>query len=301
MKTVFLPDGSIDFNTVVALGDFDGVHNAHKLLIEKAVKLAKDNNLKSLVYTFENNPKKGANITTNSEKEEILSEIGVDVLAFQKVDADFFDISPLDFVKNVVIDKLKAKFVVVGENYTFGKNKEGTSSYLKALLEKNDITCEVVDLVKIGDKTISSTRIREFLLKGEIENANKFLGRKFTVSGNVIYGKQIGSKMGFPTVNIKPEENAILPKFGVYVTYVKLKGKEFKGVSNVGIKPTVGGKTPLVETHIFDLEEFLYGEYVEIKFERFIRDEKKFLSIDELKKQIEEDKKRAKNIFKDGI
>ncbi len=299
MKTLFLPDEGIKFNTVALLGDFDGVHTAHRMLVEKAVSLAKGNNLKALVYTFEKSIKKGLNITSNEDKKKLFEELGIDILAFQRVTPDFFATAPEDFVKEVIVDTLKAKYVVVGENYTFGKNGAGTSTDLKRMLEEYGVNCEICGLVQMDEKVISSTDIRGLLTEGDIERANRLLNRRYSVSGTVEHGNRIGSTIGFPTVNIKPAENMILPKFGVYAVYVNLNGEKLKGVANVGIKPTVGGKIPLVETNIFGVDDNLYGVDIEVEFESFIREEKKFSDINELKMQIEKDKTEAKTLLVD--
>ena len=297
MKTKFWPDDSIEFNTVAVLGDFDGVHSAHRMLIEKAVSRAKENNLKSLVYTFEKSIKKDFNLISNENKKKIFEEMGVDILVFQKVSEDFFNTSPEDFVRKTVVEKLKASYVIVGENYTFGKKGAGKSEDLKRLLEENSVECEIVKLVEMDEKVLSSTQIREFLREGNVKDANKFLGRRYSISGVVEYGNRIGRTIGFPTVNIRPEGNELLPKFGVYAVYANIDGEMKKGVANVGIKPTVGGKIPLVETNVFGMEGEFYGERIEVEFVDFIRPEQKFPDIETLKEQIEKDKLKAKIIL----
>ena len=297
MRKVFLPGGTIESATVALLGNFDGVHKGHRFLAEKAVIYAKQNNLKSLVYTFERNIKNQGTLTENADKEKLFSELGIDIIAFQDINDEFFSLSPEVFVKDVIISTLKAKFVIVGENYTFGKNKSGKSADLKKLLEKYGVECEICNLLEVDNKVVSSTRIRELISLGEIKEANSLLSRRYAISGSVEHGNRIGRTMGFPTVNIRPFESCALPKFGVYAALVTMDGKKYKGVSNVGVKPTVGGKIPLVETYIFGAEGDLYGKEIEVEFEEFIRPEKKFSGIEELKEQIENDKKIAQNIL----
>ncbi len=298
MITIILPGDSPAGNTIAVLGDFDGVHRAHRSLIEKAVALAKEKNLKSLVYTFEKSKKRDLLLTSNEEKKKIFEELGVDILAFQRVTPEFFKTSPEEFAKEVVAGKLKASYVIIGENYTFGKNGAGTSADMKRLLKEYGVECEISELVQMDSRVISSTGVRNFLKNGDIKGANSFLGRRFSLSGKVIHGNRIGNTIGFPTVNIKPQENEMLPEYGVYAVFVTLDGKVYPGIANVGIKPTVGGKIPLVETNIFGIEGDFYGKTICVEFEGFIRKEKKFSELSELKKQIEDDKIKAKEILK---
>lgn len=291
MKKYLLPSDTVKEKCAVALGDFDGLHKAHRKLIKKAVEIAKSENISSGVYVFDKSIKSANVITPEGLKERLIEQEDADFIAVQHADKEFFDTSCEDFVEKILKDKLNAKYVIVGENYTFGKKGKGTSAYLKELCRKADIETVIVDDVLFEGEIISSSRIRKLLAEGEIEKVNSILGYNYIIEGIVQHGKQLGRTLGFPTANVYPEENTALPKFGVYLAEVKIKGKSLKAIVNVGVRPTVNGVKPSVEAYIKGIDGEFYGEKIEISFLEFIRGEQKFASVDELKKQIEEDAK----------
>ena len=277
-------------NTVI-LGNFDGVHKGHQIILEKAVKQAKEKNLKTIVYTFSEYPKNNqTKITTCSEKAYLLSKSKIDYLyleQFEKVK----NYSPKEFVEKVLIDTLNANEVYCGFNFTFGKDKSGNVDILKKLLKKKNIKLNVQDAVLDEDgEVISSTRVRNLVKKGDFDKVRELLGHNFIILGEVVYGKQLGRVIGFPTANLK-FENKIYPEFGVYGVKIHIQDNDivYNGVMNIGKNPTVDIGVLSVETNIFDFNENIYGKIILIEVLENIRREKKFGSVKELKEQIGKD------------
>lgn len=282
---------------VVVLGKFDGVHIGHQKLISTAVSIAEKEGMKTLVCTilpFDT----AKSITTEEKKEEIIKSLGADSVIRQYLTEDFKKLSPEEFVKNVLADKLNAAHVVVGYNFKFGAGRMGDTKILSKLCKENNIGITVIDSVMTENENgvleaVSSTRIRKLIENGKTEETKKCLGRYFCMWGVVSEGKHLGRKIGFPTINLYPDENALVPKHGVYATKVYLNGKEFLGITNVGLNPTVEkGRNIKIETYIFNFDgSEIYGSNIRIKFVEFVRSEIRFDSIDDLKNQIEKDKK----------
>ena len=273
---------------IVILGNFDGVHKGHQIILQKAVTHAKKENLKTIVYTFNEYPKnKQTKITTCSEKAYLLNENGIDYLyleQFEKVR----NYTPEEFVEKVLLNILNVKEVYCGFNFTFGKGKSGDVSILEKLLKEKNIKLNVQEPVRDENKEIiSSTRVRNYIKEGNFEKVRELLGHNFIILGEVIYGKQLGRVLGFPTANLR-FENKIYPEFGVYGVKVHIEGNEkiYNGVMNIGKNPTVDIGVLSVETNIFDFSDDIYGKIILIEVLENIRSEKKFNSVDELKKQI---------------
>ncbi len=285
----------IKYGTAVALGFFDGIHLGHRAVIGKMLEEAhKDENLLSMVYTFNKNPaalfgKSIEIITPNSERYKIMREMGVEKI----VEDDFEnvrDLSPKDFVSEVLVRRFNAKKVFCGFNYHFGKGGKANSGDLKRLCSEFSIEVAAIPPVTLMGDTVSSTRIRSLLKNGEIENANLLLGHCFGFSSQVEEGNHIGRKLNTPTINQKLPEGFVIPKFGVYSTIVTVDGKKYPGVTNIGVKPTIGNYLPLSETWILNYSgESLYGKKADIRLINFQRPEKKFSSIEELREQIKND------------
>ncbi|MBD7910458.1 MULTISPECIES: bifunctional riboflavin kinase/FAD synthetase [Clostridium] len=280
----------------IALGSFDGLHKGHLTLIRKLVDLAKDNKGKGIVYTFKNHPRTLVKskstpklLLDNLSKEEILKEKNVDLVYFQQFTEEFMKNTPEEFIK-FLIDKFNIKGIVVGFNYRFGYKNTGDVELLQKLSHKYDLELHVMEPCKFEEEVVSSTRIRDEILKGNLEKANKMLTREYFLRGKVIYGRQIGRTIGFPTANLGYSEAALLPKEGVYYTNVILKNKKYKGITSIGNNPTVNGKTITVETFILDFDGDIYGEEIKVCFIERIRDNSKFNSINELKDQLNKDK-----------
>ena len=282
---------------IVILGNFDGIHVGHQKILQKAVKKAKEKNLKTIVYTFNEYPKNQQNkITTCSEKAYLLNENGIDYLYlenFEKVR----NYSSEEFVEKVLVDILNAGEVYCGFNFTFGKGKSGDVDTLEKLLEEKNITLNVQKAVlDENGEIISSTRVRNYIKEGNFEKVRKLLGHNFIILGEVIYGKQLGRVIGFPTANLR-FENKIYPEFGVYGVKIHIQDDEkvYNGVMNIGRNPTVDVGVLSVETNIFDFNKDIYGKIILIEVLENIRHEKKFGSVDELKQQIGNDVNYWKN------
>lgn len=281
--------------SVVTIGNFDGVHKGHQVLIKKTVKFANENNLKSIVFTFENHPinyfknKKIKNIITNSEKISKIKKLGVDILIMIPFDSYMTKISPLEFIKEILIDKLDAKKIIVGHDFTFARRKEGNIKILKEMSFKYRFDLEIVNSIDINDIRVSSTHIRQLVDNGDVDKVNKYLGYNFLIKGKIIKGKQLGRTIGFPTANIKINDDLLIPKKGVYVTSVYIDDNIYYGATNIGYNPTVKGESLSIETNILEFSEDIYGKIIKLEFLERIRDEKKFNSIDELKLQLKKD------------
>ena len=214
--------------SVVTIGNFDGLHRGHQVLIKKATEYAKANNISSVVFTFKNHPvnyfRPGSikNIITSEEKIKILKSMGVDYVINIPFDEYMTKISGYDFVKDILLDKLNVKNVIVGHDFTFARNKEGNVKLLQELSKQYGFSLEIV---KLGDVRISSTYIRKLILDGSVEDIYKYLGRNYKLSGEVIHSKKLGRTIGFPTANISINKNMIIPKVGIYATKVYVNGK----------------------------------------------------------------------------
>lgn len=281
--------------SVVTIGNFDGPHKGHQVLIKKTIEYAKLNNLKSVVFTFENHPANYfapnavKNIVTNKEKIKRLKDLGIDYVINISFDEYMTKISAYDFVKEILVSKLNAKKIIVGYDFNFAKNKEGNTTVLKNLSSEFGFELEVVKPIKIKGQRVSSTLIRDLILKGRVCEVCDYLGYSYELSGKVIHSKKLGRTIGFPTANIDINEELIIPKGGIYVTKVYLDNEVYYGATNIGYNPTVNGQKLSIETNILEFNKDIYGEIIKIEFIERIRDEKKFSSIEELKNQLAKD------------
>ena len=279
-------------NTVVTLGKFDGIHLGHKLLIDESIR-SKELGLTSVLFTFEQS-NEHQYIYTEMEKQKILEATGLDVCIVYPFDTITKQMDPKEFVKKILIEKLGVKKIVVGKDFKFGYNRQGDVKLLKQL--GNEYGYDVVAFNKKSNEKgeeISSRRIRNNITNSEMNSVIKELGRPFSFSGIVSKGRQLGRTIGFPTINIIPEEEKVLPKNGVYSSIIIIEGeskKEYIGMTNVGNNPTVAdGLNKVVETNIFDFKKDIYGRQVQIFVVEYVREEQKFASIDDLKCQISKD------------
>ncbi|MBE7027482.1 MAG: bifunctional riboflavin kinase/FAD synthetase [Ruminococcaceae bacterium] len=288
--------------TAIAIGNFDGLHKGHAQIMSTLKKVSKEKGLSSLCYTFSEHPVnviKGDDslplIANNNQKENFFKQEGIDCLFFE----DFRrvkDLSAKDFVKDVLISKLNMKVVVAGLHNHFGKNGEGDIDLLRELGQKYGFLVYALEPLYYSGVICSSTKIREYLKKGEIEKANTILGRNYTVCGTVVKGKELGTKLGFPTANIMPQSNMLIPHEGVYATSVSFHQKTYKSITNVGTCPTVNDNSIKFETHILDFDTELYGKTLEISFITKMRETLNFENIDSLKKQLLYDVTKRKKI-----
>lgn len=291
-----------EYSTSVALGFFDGVHRGHQDVIKSAVSKA-GSNCKSVVLTFDKSPYSALTntqkplLTTNEEKLKFFEKLGVDVVFC--IDFNLIkDMSAQDFVNDILRDKLNAKYVTTGFNYHFSKGGSATADDLRDLCLKYNISAYKCPAVIYNDAPVSSTRIRECIKNGDIEDANQMLGYTFSINAKIISGNHIGAKLNSPTINQQLNDSLVTPRFGVYATCVTIDSKTYFGATNIGTHPTVGGNTPVCETHLLNfVNGDLYNKEAKTQLLKFIRPEQKFGSIDELKAQIEKDKTAISEYF----
>ena len=283
--------------SAVALGLFDGLHKGHKAVIEKMISSC-GKTLMPTVFTFDFF-KNGERLLLSSDKEKLLYNMGVKEIYSPKFD-EIKNLSPDEFIKEILIEKMNAKKLFCGENFTFGKDKKGNAFYLKEKSENYGIETVIIPTVDINGKEISSTLIKSLIKSGDISLANDFLGREYSFTLKIEEGRKLGRELGFRTINQKLPDFLCEIKKGVYAVRVVIEENEYKGVCNIGVKPTVTDRNErFSETHIFDFNEDVYGKNAEIFLVDFIREEKKFLSEEELKMQIKADKETALNIFQE--
>ncbi|MCD6490001.1 MAG: bifunctional riboflavin kinase/FAD synthetase [Thermodesulfobacterium sp.] len=296
MKIYTPKDLPLPFETVITIGSFDGIHLGHKVLFEETFKLSKLLNAKPVVVSFDPHPRiilfpesEFKLLTTLEEKIHILSELGVDSLILIPFTKTFSEFSPDLFVQEYIVDKLKAKGVIVGFNFRFGKKKMGNIDYLEQIAQKYNFVVKAVPPVILNGVTISSSTIRNLIAKAQIEEANKLLGRPYFILGKVIKGRGRGKKLGFPTANIEVSPLKMLPPAGVYAVLVTVNGEKFRGALNIGKRPTFEEKDFSVEVYIFNFNREIHGKTLKIEIIKHIREEKKFSSVEELKNQIKKD------------
>lgn len=293
-------------NPVITIGNFDGVHMGHQKIFKFLIKKAAEINGTSVVITFDPHPVRVLYknhplklITTTEDRIKLIEKCGIDITICIPFTPDFASQEAEDFVKNVLLKKFNAKWIVVGYDYRFGKGRKGDAELLKKLGEIYGFKVTVLKAYRREGKILSSTAVRNALLKGDIRQANRFLGRAYHIDGKVIKGAGRGSSiLGYPTANISPEQE-IIPKQGVYAVKVSLPGgKIFSGVANIGKNPTFGNDSLSYEVHILNFKDNLLGKKIRIHFLERLRDEKKFKSPQELKENIVKDIEKAKKIFK---
>lgn len=291
-------------DSVITLGKFDGLHRGHELLMNELRKQKKENDLKAIVFTFDIPPRKRVDdavakvLTTNDEKHYIFENAGIDYLIECPFTPEVMCMEPEAFIKWMV-DALSVKCIVVGSDFGFGYQRSGNYEVLKKFEQKYGYHTIVMSKMQEDGRDISSTFVREEIEKGHIEKANHLLGYPFFVKNKVIHGNQIGRKMGIPTINMAISEEKMIPPFGVYVTSVMIGDQKYKGISNIGRKPTISDDNPIgLETYILDFEDNLYEEDILVEFLKFIRPEQKFSDIETLKFQIEKDIESAYKYYK---
>lgn len=280
----------------VALGCFDGVHIGHQVLLEKVIEQAAQLNLKPAVWTFSSNYK-GNNIDCENERIELFGKYGIKYGIFENFD-NIKDLSPHDFVKNILVDSLHCGCIVCGFNFRFGKSASGDVQLLKKLLSDCNIPLYVVPPVSLYGITVSSSEIKEKLKEGKISEVTELLGRPFAVCSDVVHGKALGRTFGFPTANQSIPATQVRPRFGVYFTKITIDNTEYCGISNIGCKPTVNDSDNVnAESYIFKFSGDLYGKQIKTELIKFLRDERKFNSKKELVSAIESDIMEAKKFF----
>ncbi|QNL21144.1 bifunctional riboflavin kinase/FAD synthetase [Hyphobacterium sp. CCMP332] len=294
-------------NAVVTSGTFDGVHIGHQKILQRISETAKKDNGYSVLITFWPHPRLVLDqnnsqlklLSTIDEKIELLRSFGLDYLVVIPFTKAFSKLSSFQFVNDILVKTIGTKKLIIGYDHHFGRNREGSFEYLNENAEKFGFTVEEISRQDIDDIGISSTKIRNSLLNHNISVANDFLGRPYEIRGKVVHGDSRGKEMGFPTANVEIKEDyKLIPCDSVYAVEVEFYGSEFYGMLNIGMRPTVDGKKKQMEVHIFDFNQEIYGETLIVRFLDFIRIEKKFSDIQELKIQLDTDMKTVKERIK---
>lgn len=303
MRIITEKYANITEQTCVTIGKFDGVHRGHARILEELMK-AKEQGFKTVVFTFEPSPfefftgNKQTELTTREEKRILFERLGIDYLWEFPFDEETANTEPEIFIKEILLKQLHAVRIVAGPDLSFGKKGRGNALLLKEYLHKTqleeDCTLQIVDKVRYDGEIISSTAIREFLQKGELWMANEMLGRAYSFCGEVLHGRKLGSQMGFPTVNVLPENHKAFPPFGVYYSKVRLLDETqevvYLAITNIGRKPTISSREAIgVETYLYDFDGDLYGKRIEVSLCEFKRPEQKFEDIEALKVQLQKD------------
>ncbi|MEW6618629.1 MAG: bifunctional riboflavin kinase/FAD synthetase [bacterium] len=292
-------------NVGLTIGVFDGVHLGHQKIITELINSCRKKGLTSLILTFEIHPRKILSATmpalliTLDQRLNIISQLGMDVCIITDFEQEIMNLEATEFIEKVLIDKLKMKQMWIGTNFLFGRGRKGDVQLLQELSAKKGFKLQVVEPVKFEDEIVSSTRIREYLKQGEVAKANLLLSRPYTIGAEVIHGTKRGRILGYPTANLKWDEEVLLPEKGVYAVRVKMDDERYEGVANLGYRPTFGEEKELYfEVHIFDFNQEIYFKELNVSFITRIRDEKPFKDQDSLIRQLNEDENKAKQILK---
>ncbi|MBU4539126.1 MAG: bifunctional riboflavin kinase/FAD synthetase [Weeksellaceae bacterium] len=286
----------------LSIGIFDGVHIGHQSIIKKLNVIAEKKNLESAILTFWPHPRTVFNpnddlkfLNTIEEKTYLLEKNGIQNLFLKEFDEEFRNLTGEEFVKQILVEKLKVKHLIIGHDHTFGKNRSGDFNLLQKMSSEFGFEVEQVEAVNFQDKHISSTQIRNALIEGNVNEANEMLGYVYSVSGEVIHGKKIGRTIGYPTANIAVNSMKLLPKKGAYIVDVFVNSQHFKGMLSIGTNPTVDGNSLTVEVYILDFNEDIYGKEISVNFREFLHDEIKFESLEKLIERLDEDKRLTEN------
>ena len=289
-------------NPVVTSGTFDGLHLGHQKILNRLQELAKSKGGETVLLTYWPHPRlvlqPSSNslrlLSTFSEKVNLLREMGIDHLIILPFTEEFSQMSSEEFIGKILIDKIQTKTLVIGYDHKFGKNREGSFEYLQAHSNLFGFEIEEISRQDVDELGVSSTKIRNALTQGDIKTATKYLGRPYEISGLIVLGQQIGRSIGFPTANIQVEDQyKLLPRDGAYAVHVQVKGIRYKAMLNIGDRPTVEGDKKTIEAHLIDFQGDLYGLELTIYFEAFLREEKKFDSLEALKNQLMLDREQA--------
>jgi len=287
--------------TFVTIGTFDGVHIGHQKVIKKLIKSAKNNKATAVLLTFFPHPRMVLQkdldiklINTIEERTKLLENLGLEILVIHEFSMEFAKLSALDFVRSILVNSLNISRLVIGYDHHFGKNREGNFEQLKEYGYTYNFKVKKISQKEISDITVSSTKIRTAIEKGEIVKANSYLGYNFMLTGIVVKGKNLGEKIGFPTANLHiAEAYKLIPKTGAYIVKSTIQNNIVFGMMNIGFRPTVSGKNQTIEIHFFNFDMQIYDEKIQIEVLKFLREEQKFDSIEALKNQLAKDKKRS--------
>ena len=298
-------------NPVLAIGTFDGVHLGHRKIIATLHDRAKTMNGESVIFTFDPHPRKVLNVdeesirllTTLDEKIALFEQSGIDHLIIYPFTVEFSRLTYEEFVETVLVGQIHLKFLVVGYDHKFGKNREGDFDFLKTCADRFDFQIEKQDVLLMNQASVSSTKIRESIQLGDFETANACLGYPFQLHGTVVKGQKLGRTIQFPTANINASDpDKIIPGYGVYAVQVMVQGNSYHGMLNIGSRPTVNNNADhrTVEVHIFNFDSDIYGKPIEVVFFKKLREEQKFPSLEALKDQLDKDKINTISWFKNN-
>lgn len=293
-------------NAVVTSGTFDGVHLGHQKIIQRIREIARAVQGETVLITFWPHPRLVLYptehhlrlLSTFEEKANLLRQFGIDHLVTIPFTQEFSQLTSREFIEKVLVEKIQTKKLVIGYDHRFGKNREGSFEYLQEHCGEFGFDLEEISRQDVDDIGVSSTKIRKALESGDIKTANNYLGRSYELNGLVVKGQQIGRSIGFPTANIHiPNDYKLIPHDGVYAVEAKVDGQLYKAMLNIGNRPTVDGSKKTVEAHLFDFQGDLYNKLITVYFREFIREERKFESLEALKNQLIRDQKTAKSIL----
>ena len=298
-KTCMRIFDSMDFSSdkplVIALGCFDGVHRGHSIVLSTARTKADELGIPFCIFAFEEPPRNFFSpcsiklLTPKEEKLRLFEAADADIAVCVPFDEKILTVEAEDFVSKILLKNMRAEHLVCGYNYTFGKKALGNTELIKSICARQGVGVTVADDVTADGISVSSSAIRALLADGEVEKAASLLGRYYSISGKVINGQHLARKLGFPTVNIIPNDRQLIPKNGVYLTQISFCKEERFGITNVGIRPTVDTNIMCAETHIFDFDGDLYGKEITVRFIHFLRKETKFSSVEEMAEQVQKD------------
>lgn len=289
-------------NAVVTSGTFDGVHLGHQKILNRLQELAQLTGGETVLITYWPHPRLVLQpshnplrlLSTFSEKVSLLEKIGIDHLLILPFTEEFSQMSSEEFIRKILVEKIQTKTLVIGYDHKFGKNREGSFDYLKTHSHLFGFELEEISRQDVDELGVSSTKIRNALVHGDVKTANKYLGRPYELSGLVVQGQQLGRSIGFPTANIQVEDPyKLLPKDGAYAVYVEVDGRRFKAMLNIGDRPTVAGDQKTIEAHLIDFDGNLYGKVLHLYFAEFLRPEKRFENLEALKNQLLLDREQA--------
>lgn len=298
-------DFKLDRDSVVTLGKFDGVHKGHRKLIGEVGRLAKEKRLCPVLFTFDVPP--AAKLTgvfpkvilTNEEKRLVVGSLGMDVMIECPFLPEIMNMEPEIFAGKVLAGQMRAKHVVVGSDFAFGANRTGTPKLLEEMGARFGFMTTVLEKVCIEGLSVSSTLIRERIEEGRMEEAATLLAHPYFLTGEIVHGRQLGRRLGVPTINQIPPAEKLLPKRGVYASVTTLDGRRITGMTNIGMKPTVMGNFEGAETYLFDFHENAYGAQAKVELMHFLRPEQKFPSLEALKAQLQKDEEHSRAYFTD--
>lgn len=283
---------------------FDGVHLGHKCIIDELKKVGSAHNLETAILTFWPHPRFVFNpnedlklLNTLDEKTLLMEKYGINNLFLKEFDEEFRNLTGEEFVRQILFDKLNVKYLIIGYDHSFGKNKSGNFELLQKLSKELDFEVEQMEAINIHENNISSTKIRNALLAGNILEANEMLGYSYSVSGTVVHGKKLGRTIGYPTANIETENIKLLPRKGAYIVETFVNDQLYKGMLSVGTNPTVNGDKLTVEVYILDFEGDIYDEKITVKFRDFLHEEIKFEGLEKLIERLDEDKSLTENFI----